>query len=216
MSFQAMTWAIEQPCTSAGQKLVLLMLANHSNGHTGQCNPSHKLLAQECAMGVSTLKGHLLDLQGAGYLTIIHKSMEGVSLPNQYKLNGVGQNLTEGRSEADRGVGQKLATKQEVQPVKEPKNTTPDGVSDAVWRDYIKLRNSRKSPMTETALRGIEREAQKAAVSLETALSICCARGWTGFKAEWMNKESPKYQPAQLGAARAIFGDERGSYAALT
>jgi len=216
MSFQAMTWAIEQPCTSAGQKLVLLMLANHSNGHTGQCNPSHKLLAQECAMGVSTLKGHLLDLQSAGYLTIIHKSMEGVSLPNQYKLNGVGQNLTEGRSEADRGVGQKLATKQEVQPVNEPKNTTPDGVSYEVWRDFVKLRIAKKSPMSQTALSGIEREAKKAGISLQEALETCCARGWTGFKAEWMNKESPKYQPAQLGAARAIFGDERGSYAALT
>ena len=211
-----MTWAIEQPCTSAGQKLVLLMLANHSNGHTGQCNPSHKLLAQECAMGVSTLKGHLLDLQSAGYLTIIHKSMEGVSLPNQYKLNGVGQNLTEGRSEADRGVGQNLATKQEVQPIKETKNTTPDGVTDDVWRDFVKLRNAKKSPITQTALRGIEREAQKAGIDLQQALEVCCERGWASFKAEWMNKDQTKYQPAQLSAARAIFGDERGAYAALT
>jgi hypothetical protein len=216
MSFQAMTWAIEQPCTSAGQKLVLLMLANHSNGHTGQCNPSHKLLAQECAMGVSTLKGHLLDLQSAGYLTIIHKSMEGVSLPNQYKLNGVGQNLTEGRSEADRGVGQNLATKQEVQPVKETINTVPDFVNAEVWRDFIKLRNAKKSPITQTALRGIEREAKKAGIDLQQALEVCCERGWASFKAEWMNKDQPKYQPAQLSAARAIFGDERGAYAALT
>jgi len=216
MSFQAMTWAIEQPCTSAGQKLVLLMLANHSNGHTGQCNPSHKLLAQECAMGVSTLKGHLLDLQSAGYLTIIHKTMEGVSLPNQYKLNGVGQNLAEGRSEADRGVGQKLATKQEVQPVRETINTVPDFVNAEVWRDFIKLRNAKKSPITQTALRGIEREAKKAGIDLQQALEVCCERGWASFKAEWMNKDQPKYQPAQLSAARAIFGDERGAYAALT
>jgi hypothetical protein len=214
MSFQAMTWAIEQPCTSAGQKLVLLMLANHSNGYTGQCNPSHKLLAKECAMGVSTLKGHLLDLQGAGYLTIIHKTMEGVSLPNQYKLNGVGQNLTECRSEADRGVGQKLATKQEVQPVRETINTVPDFVNAEVWRDFIKLRNAKKSPITQTALRGIEREAKKAGIDLQQALEVCCERGWASFKAEWMNKDQPKYQPAQLSAARAIFGDER--YAALT
>lgn len=211
-----MTWAIEQPCTSAGQKLVLLMLANHSNGHTGQCNPSHKLLAQECAMGVSTLKGHLLDLQSAGYLTIIHKTMEGVSLPNQYKLNGVGQNLAEGRSEADRGVGQKLATKQEVQPVRETINTVPDFVNAEVWRDFIKLRNAKKSPITQTALRGIEREAKKAGIDLQQALEECCERGWASFKAEWMNKDQPKYQPAQLSAARAIFGDERGAYAALT
>jgi hypothetical protein len=113
-------------------------------------------------------------------------------------------------------VGQKLATKQEVQPVKEPKNTTPDGVIDDVWRDFVKLRNAKKSPITQTALRGIEREAQKAGISLQEALEACCQRGWAGFKAEWMDKDQPKYQPAQLSAARAIFGDERGPYAALT
>lgn len=126
MSFQAMTWAIEQPCSSSGQKLALLMLANHSNGHTGKCTPSHKLLAQECCMGVSTLKGHLQALADAGIIQIIHRSNEGVSLPNQYQLNmrlpgqipaGMGQNLatpgqilTHHQSDSDRGVGQNLAT----------------------------------------------------------------------------------------------------------
>jgi hypothetical protein len=126
MSFQAMTWAIEQACSSSGQKLVLLMLANHTNGHTGKCTPSHKLLAQECCMGVSTLKGHLQALADAGLIRIMHRSHEGVSLPNQYqlhmklpgqdladtrqKLADVGQNLAEGGSESGRGVGQNLAT----------------------------------------------------------------------------------------------------------
>jgi hypothetical protein len=129
MSFQAMAWAVEQKCKCPGQKLALLMLANHANGHTGQCNPSHKRLADECSMGVSTLKNHLRDLQEAGYLTIIHKSEEGVSLPNQYLLNidGVRQNLTGGGSKSGRGVGQNLATNQEVEPGIEP-STNPDGL----------------------------------------------------------------------------------------
>lgn len=67
-------------------------------------------------MGVSTLKAHLRELQQAGYLTIIHKSNDGVQLPNQYKLNldRVGQKLTGGGSDSAGGVGQDLATKQEV------------------------------------------------------------------------------------------------------
>jgi hypothetical protein len=113
-------------------------------------------------------------------------------------------------------VGQKLATKQEVQPVRETINTVPDFVNAEVWRDFIKLRNAKKSPITQTALRGIEREAKKAGIDLQQALEVCCERGWASFKAEWMNKDQPKYQPAQLSAARAIFGDERGAYAALT
>lgn len=118
MSFEAMAWAVKQKTANPGQQLVLLLLANHANGYSGQCNPSHKLLAEECRMGISTLKNHINGLQDIGLLSIEHRSKDGVSLPNQYILNiGVGQNLTEGGSESDRGVGQNLATNLEVKPV---------------------------------------------------------------------------------------------------
>lgn len=127
MSFQAMTWAIGQQTRNAGQKLVLLMLANYCNAHTGQCNPSHKRLAAECSMGVSTLKTHIQGLAELGLLRVIHKQSEGVALPNQYLLNlgGVGQDLTEGGSESDGGVGQNLATNQELKPGTEPNTPQP-------------------------------------------------------------------------------------------
>lgn len=83
----------------------------------------------------------------------------------------------------------------------------PDGVTDSVWQDWLKLRKAKKAAVTQTALDGIQREAAKAGVSLQAALETCCARGWTGFKAEWM-AEATRQQP-NLGAARAIFGDER-------
>jgi hypothetical protein len=123
MSFQTMTWAVEQKTENAGQKLVLLMLANHTNGHTGQCNPSHRLLAEECCMGVSTLKNHLVRLEELGFIKVQHRFNDGVSLPNQYflKVEGVGQNLARGRSESDGGVGQNLATNQEDKPGKRTK-----------------------------------------------------------------------------------------------
>lgn len=122
MSFQAMTWAVDQQCQNAGQKLVLLLLSNYCNGHTGQCNPSHKRLADECCIGVSTLKTHLKALEDMGLLSIIHKASDGVQLPNQYmlKIGGVGQNLAGGGSESDGGVGQNLATNQEDKPRIEP------------------------------------------------------------------------------------------------
>ena len=131
-----MAWAVKQPTANSGQKLVLLLLANHTNGHTGQCNPSHKLLAQECSMGISTLKGHLQGLAEAGLISIIHKQQDGVALPNQYRLNlgGVGQNLTEGQSEIDRGVGQNLATKQEVKTVNKP--VEQDVPFQTFWKAY--------------------------------------------------------------------------------
>lgn len=122
-----MTWAVSQKCGSAGQKLVLLMLANHCNGHTGQCNPSHSRLAAECSMSVSALKVHLSRLGQDGLIEIVHNTRDGVSLPNSYRLGmaaivsgGVGQNLAGGGSESDRGVGQNLATNQEFEPGIEP------------------------------------------------------------------------------------------------
>lgn len=63
---------------------------------------------------------------------------------------------------------------------------TPDGVSDSVWSDFQKLRTAKKAPLTEAAISGIRREAEKAGWSLEAALQECCLRGWTGFKADWV------------------------------
>ena len=117
-----MSWAVTQKCANAGQKLVLLMLANYCNSHTGQCNPSHKRLADECSMGVSTLKNHLMALAEIGLLEVVPRYMDGVQLPNQYmlKLGGGGQNLTDPQPESDRPPSQNLATNQEHKPGREP------------------------------------------------------------------------------------------------
>ena len=43
--------------------------------------------------------------------------------------------------------------------------------------------------MTDTALEGIRAEAEKAGMTLSDALSTCCARGWQGFKAKWLDDQ---------------------------
>lgn len=87
MSFEVMAWAVEQETANSGQKLVLLLLANHTNGHTGQCNPSQGLLAKECCMGLSTLRRHLLDLEAAGLISVVHQYADNMKRPNQYIVN---------------------------------------------------------------------------------------------------------------------------------
>ena len=71
---------------------------------------------------------------------------------------------------------------------KPKKNTVapPDGVTDIVWQDWLTLRKTKKAAVTQTALNGIIKEAGKAGISLQAALETCCARGWTGLKAEWL------------------------------
>jgi len=63
----------------------------------------------------------------------------------------------------------------------------PDGVLDTVWTDFVQQRKTKKAAITPTAIKGIEREAQKAGITLNDALQEICARGWTGFKAEWLH-----------------------------
>jgi hypothetical protein len=89
----------------------------------------------------------------------------------------------------------------------------PDGVGPEVWDGFLKVRKAKKAPVTQAALAGIEREARKAGWSLNAALTECCARGWAGFKADWVKDEKTKTMShadaSKLAAARAIFGDER-------
>lgn len=99
----------------------------------------------------------------------------------------------------------------ETETKKETKKNTvapPHGVTDSVWQDWLKLRKAKKAAVTQTPIDGIQREADKAGVSLQTALETCCERGWAGFKAGWLH-DWPVKQDKNLGAARAIFGDER-------
>lgn len=93
-----------------------------------------------------------------------------------------------------------------------PKVAIPFGVDELVWNDFLTLRKSKKASLTATALKGIEREATKANLSLQEVLQICCERGWAGFKADWVKDIPKQYKTSpskNVSAARAIFGDER-------
>lgn len=62
----------------------------------------------------------------------------------------------------------------------------PEEIPDQVLSDFLTLRKARRAPLTQTALNGIAREAEKAGVSLTVALEICCMFGWQGFRADWI------------------------------
>lgn len=70
---------------------------------------------------------------------------------------------------------------------KSPNVSPPEGVSIKVWADFLKLRKTLKAPITDTAMDGIRREAEKVGCTLEQALVTCVERSWRGFKAEWVS-----------------------------
>ena len=65
-------------------------------------------------------------------------------------------------------------------------------IPEALALDFAKLRQAKKSPITKTAMDGIAREAQMANITFLDAITICCERGWAGFKAEWFFKDGAK------------------------
>ena len=104
-----------------------------------------------------------------------------------------------GKASAEHRASARLTT---VQPIinhkplitNQNKNTIakPDGLSDDLWKDFLILRKTKKLAVTQTAMKGIVREAAKAKKSLEEVLQICCERGWGGFKAEWIDESLPQ------------------------
>jgi len=68
----------------------------------------------------------------------------------------------------------------------------PEGVSLEIWNDFLAQRKKAKAVVSETVMKSIAKEAQKAGWSLEQALAECSARGWRGFKAEWVKQEPKK------------------------
>jgi hypothetical protein len=94
----------------------------------------------------------------------------------------------------------------------------PPLVKETTWADYVKLRKAKRAPITETALNLIQNEASKAGWTLEQALVECIARGWTSFKAEWVqqNAATPRRTQHQINAeatARALgYGQSNGSF----
>ena len=56
--------------------------------------------------------------------------------------------------------------------------------------DYLKVRKAKKAgDLTETAYKGIEREALAAGLTVIQVIQMCCERGWVGFKADWLKTE---------------------------
>ena len=90
---------------------------------------------------------------------------------------------------------------------------SPEGVLPEVWQDFVQQRKAKKAAITETAIKGIEREANKAGITLNAALQEICARGWTGFKAEWYTKEKQDSEPAWVKKNREWYETATGKVA---
>lgn len=86
-------------------------------------------------------------------------------------------------------------------PITKNKNTTPRkrdesvsvdylvsiGCESQAARDWMAIRKTKKLPLTQTALKTIQSEAEKAGVTLASAIEIAASNSWAGFKAAWVD-----------------------------
>jgi len=85
----------------------------------------------------------------------------------------------------------------------------PDDVDEDVWDDFLAIRKAKRAVLTQTALDGMQREANKAGWSLNEAIRETVSRGWQSFKAEWVTNSQNKptetvYQKTQREAMEGL------------
>lgn len=96
--------------------------------------------------------------------------------------------------------------------IKEDKYIPP--INGDLLKDWLEVRKAKRAgKLTETAFKGLQREAGLAGLSDEQAVKVCCERSWQSFKAEWYIKQpkSQNVQEARLDTARQIFGGQNGT-----
>lgn len=64
------------------------------------------------------------------------------------------------------------------------------GVDKKHAGDWLTIRKQKRSPLTDTALEGVKREAVEAGVTLPEAIRIAAENGWQGFKASWLQSKT--------------------------
>ena len=83
------------------------------------------------------------------------------------------------------------------------------GVDGALAQDYMAVRKDKRAiTLTKTALAGLEREANRAGLSLAQAITLCCERGWVGFRADWLQDKHSRERAAGNGHTSHFFGQE--------
>lgn len=224
------------------QTRVLVALFSFRNKVTNTVWPSRAAIAERTGMHPSNISGATTALVNLGWLVkegtggFSKSTRYTLCVPDVVAPKTVAEQATVAESatvahSATQTVAHSAtpplaesATRKEqsIEHTNEQKNTArarstapakPDGVTDQTWSDWLQLRKTLKAAVTQTAVDGIAREARRAGYTLEQALVTCCANGWRGFKAEWIQQRG---QGQQAPRETAYQQQMRERVAALT
>lgn len=112
--------------------------------------------------------------------------------------------LTENTTENYISTGEQASAQQQARPGKPKQPAKPQGVSELIAIgveerhaiDWLRVRKGKGAPvLTETALKKLIREADKAKISVADAVRIAAEKEWRGFEAAWLLNSPPPPPP---------------------
>lgn len=205
MSMRLMVLAMNCKVGNPARKLVLLKLADNANDD-GICFPSYQYIADKCEMSKRSAISHIDDLIKMGFVTKKARKNKDGSSANLYLLHLEqgseksalgGENISLGSENFALGGSEKSApiTSHSLEPVNEPKKTTQKsesemlleqfGITGQLAKDFIAHRKAKKGVINQTQLNRLQKQADKAGISICEVVEICIERNWQGFNASW-------------------------------
>ncbi|MEX4543637.1 helix-turn-helix domain-containing protein [Haemophilus influenzae] len=205
MSMRLMVQAMNCKVGNPARKLVLLKLADNANDD-GICFPSYQYIADKCEMSKRSAISHIDDLIKMGLVTKKARKNKDGSSANLYLLHLEqgseksalgGENISLGSEIFALGGSEKFApiTSHSLEPVNEPKKTTQKseseillerfGITGQLAKDFITHRKTKRGAISETQLSRLQKQADKAGISICEVVEICIERNWQGFNASW-------------------------------
>lgn len=205
MSMRLMVQAMNCEVGNPARKLVLLKLADNANDD-GICFPSYQYIADKCEMSKRSAISHIDDLIKMGLVTKKARKNKDGSSANLYLLHLEqgseksalgGENISLGSENFALGGSENISprTSHSLEPVNEPKKTTQKseseillerfGITGRLAKDFIAHRKTKRGAISETQLSRLQKQADKAGISICEAVEICIERNWQGFNASW-------------------------------
>ena len=231
MSMRLMVQAMNCKVGNPARKLVLLKLADNANDD-GICFPSYQYIADKCEMTRRSAIRHIEYLIKMGLVSKKERKNKDGSISNLYFLHLEqgsenfalgGENISLGSENFALGGSENISpiTSHSLEPVNEPKKTTQKsesemllerfGITGQLAKDFITHRKAKKAPITETAMNGFLREANKVRLSVAESVAISIERNWQGLKATWYLKDK-ELQSIKQPQSSNTFADD-GSWA---
>lgn len=190
MSMRLMVQAMNCKVGNPARKLVLLKLADNANDD-GICFPSYQYTADKCEMTRRSAINHIEYLIKMGLVSKKERKNKDGSISNLYFLH-----LEQGSENFALG-GENISpiTSHSLEPVNEPKKTTQKsesemllerfGITGQLAKDFIAHRKTKRGAISETQLSRLQKQADKAGISICEVVEICIERNWQGFNASW-------------------------------